>query len=192
VEVPRRAAEEEPAEAAQHGISQVAILPWHRAGLDPTREAVAHHQVGSGAEPLEERHHAREVVAPIRVAHHHVPAARGEAAEVERRAVAADRHVHDASALRLGELLRAVARAVVRHEHLAGHTMALEKLARLAHARADGLRLVEAGHQDRELEGLRPCVRRSGRSTHCNRPDRLHGVRFPPGAKSTGVRAGTI
>ena len=87
VEIAGRAAEEQAADPGQDGVADVPVLPGHRAALDAPAEPVAHDQIVPGAELLQERHQAREVVAVIRVADDDVPSPRGQ-----RRVVQAPHH----------------------------------------------------------------------------------------------------
>src|SRR5207302_1875560 len=88
VEVVHGAAEQEPPDAAQERVADVAVLPRHRPAADPSREAVAHHQLVTLPELLDEGPQVAEIIALVRVAHDDVLAAGGERAVVEGGAVA--------------------------------------------------------------------------------------------------------
>ena len=75
VEVADRCSVEEAADARQERVADPAMEPRHRAGLDATREAVAHHEVVAVAEVLEERPEVLEVVAVVGIGHEHERAA---------------------------------------------------------------------------------------------------------------------
>src|SRR6185369_16829650 len=72
----------------------------------------------------------------------------------ERTAVTPDRRVHDPGARRFRDRLRAVHRTVVGHHDLADDTEARHAAQGLADADLDGLRLVEAGEHNADLDGL--------------------------------------
>ena len=55
---------------------------------------------------------------------------------------------------RLGHALRAVGRAVVGDQHLAGNAGAAQEAHRLHDADLDGLRLVQARHHDGQFDGV--------------------------------------
>ena len=56
------------------GIAEIAVQGRHRAGRDAALEAVAHDEVGAGAQLVDERHRGGEVVAVVGVAHDDVAA----------------------------------------------------------------------------------------------------------------------
>ena len=67
---------EEPAREAQRRVADIAVQLRHRATADAAQEAVAHHQVGAGAELLEEGLQAHEIVAAVGIAHRDIRARR--------------------------------------------------------------------------------------------------------------------
>ena len=103
------------------------------------------------AEPRDEWLELGEVVAVVGVAHDHPAPARGRDPARERGAVSAALDRHDPGAELLRDLLRAVRRAVVGDDDLAGDAEALEGVLRLADADPERPRLVQARHDDREL-----------------------------------------
>ena len=135
-------------------IAQVLVQPRHRAGTDPTLEAVAGHEVVAFAELLDERLELREVVAVVGVSHDHPAAAGSCDSSRQCRAVAALLDRNDARSEPFGDLLRPVGRSVVGDHDLAGDADPLERVQRLADADRDRLRFVQARHHDRELRAL--------------------------------------
>ena len=70
-------------------------------------------------------------------------------------AVAFFLHGHDARAEFFGDGLRAVGAAVVGDQNFAGHSGALDAELRLFNAAGNGLRLVEARHENGQFNGFR-------------------------------------
>ena len=94
-----------------------------------------------------------EVIGGVRVSHHEVGAVRmGEAHQVGV-AVAADGLVHHLHAAGLGDLDRAVGRAVVADDDLAVDACLVERGADLVDALAQTLLFVEDGEDDRDQRG---------------------------------------
>ena len=132
------------ADAAQHG---------HRAGLDGVHP-VPHDQLGTAVELLDEARDLLEVVREVGVDHHDVVAlGLCEAGEVGA-AVAAPRLVHDPGAGETGEDAAAVVGTVVDDDHFAVELGVVEHAPRRVHALADALRLVQAGDDDRDEDGV--------------------------------------
>ena len=123
----------------------------HGAGRDAAGEPVAHDQVVAVAELGDEVFQLGEIVAVVAVAHDHVAAARGLDAAAQRCAVSAPRDVDHAGAVADRDFLAAVVAAVVGDYDLAGYAAALEIVDRLVDTDREGLGLVEARHDDREL-----------------------------------------
>ncbi len=152
MEVTHRTAEEQPADEAQHRVAQIAMQLGHRARADAASEPVAHCQGSAIAQGCDEAAQVREIVAVVRIAHDHEAPASGRDACAQGRAVALDRHVDDARARVTRDRLRAVGRAVVGNENLAGNARLRDEAARLVDAGWQRAILIEAGHQDRQLE----------------------------------------
>src|SRR4051812_44023796 len=123
----------------------------HGAGLDAARKTVAHHQRITLPEFLDEALEKRKIVAIVGVAHDDVASVRSGDSGGERRAVATPRHRNYARTGALGNLARTVARAIVGYYDLAFDAAALQEGARFLHAKAYPSRLVEAGHENRQL-----------------------------------------
>jgi len=153
VEVADAAAEEHPPEERQHGVAEVAVQRGHGVARDPALEPVAHHELVAGAQAFHERADRGEVVAAVGVGHDDVAAARRLDAAHQRGAVPLLRDLDDARAGLLGERLRAVGAAVVGDEDLARGAGVREAGERGAYAGGDRLRLVEARHEHRDLDG---------------------------------------
>ncbi len=136
--------EEEVEDSRQHGIADVAVQPWHRAGLDVVH-AVAHDQLGACLQLRDEARDLAEVVGEIGVGHHDVLAPSGGEARQIGASVAASGLEDDPCAGRLRDLGTAILRVVVDHEHLAVESACLQRGARVADALLDVLLLVQAG-----------------------------------------------
>ncbi len=146
----------------------------HGPGRDPALEAVAHHQLGPAAKLPQHGVEPLEVIGIVGVAHDHIATAGGADAAHQRGPIAAVHHPDHAGAGRLGQGLRAVGRAVVGHQHLTGHAGAGQEAPGLGDTDLQGLRLVEAGHEDGELEARR--ARRGPGRTLVLLPNRhVHG-----------------
>ena len=155
VEVRDRDAEEEASEEGEDGVPEPAVKKRHGARLDPALEARAHDEVVPFLEPGHEGGDLAEVVGVVCVAHDDVtPPRRGDSAE-ERGTVAPLGDGDDPRAGALGDLLRAVGRAVVGHDHLAREPGGAERLDGAPHAAFERLGFVQARHQDRDEEGRR-------------------------------------
>jgi hypothetical protein len=166
-------AEEEVEGAGQYRVADIAVQPRHRARVD-LREAVADDHVGAVLQRLQKRPDLREVVRVVGVAHEDVAAAGGGEAREVGAAVALAGLANHARTRALGELLRAVGRAVVGDHDLARDPLALHRLERLGDDDRDRVRLVEAWDHDRhqQVVGARPASRRGEGG-----PGRGHGSR---------------
>ena len=153
MEVADAGTEEQAADQAEHGIAEVAVQKRHGAGRDAAGEAVAHDEVAAVPQLRHERVEAGEIVAVVGVADDDETAPCRRDAGPQRRAIAALRHRDDAGAARQRIFHRAVGRAVVGDQDLAGDAGAGEVVARLADAGGDRLGFIEARHQDGELDG---------------------------------------
>ena len=155
VKVAGPAAEEQPTDAGQHRVSQVAMQRRHGARLDAALEPVAHHQIVAFAQFFDEGIERAEIVAVVGVGHDDVAASRrGDAAE-QSAAIALARDRDHARTQGLGNFPGAVRAAVVGNQNLAVDIPAVDKIFGLFDADADRLRLVEAGHEHGQLAGSR-------------------------------------
>ena len=136
------------------------LLPVTRANA--TAETMAHHQRVAGTQTVDERIELREIVAVVSVAHDDEFAVRGADAAKEGAPVPLFRDPHDPSPGVTGKLLGSVGRAVVGDQYLPVDAGPLQKATRLAYAGRNRLGLVEAGHENGQLENARR-VRRGGR-----------------------------
>ena len=152
MEVADRDLEEQPADEGEHRIAEIAVQGGHGALCDAALEPVAHDQVRAVAQLCDHGVQVLEIVAVVGVAHDDVLAAGGRDAADQGRAVAALGHGDQARAVRLGDGLGAVGGAVVGDQHLARDAGALEEAAGLVDADRQRFRLVQAGHQNGELE----------------------------------------
>ena len=151
VEVADRDSEEQPADAAQHRIAQVAMQRRHGAGRDAALETIAHHQLVAAPKRLDEGVERAEIVAVVGVAHDHEAAAGGRDAAHQRASVTLVRDRHHAGAETLGNALGPVGAAVVGDQDLSGDLAARHIGQGLLDADADGLGLVETGHENRQF-----------------------------------------
>ena len=156
VEVADLAAEEQPADEAEHRVAEVPVQRGHGPGRDAAGEPVAHHQVRALAQFVNERHQGSEIIAVVGVAHDDVLALGRDDAAHQRVAVALLADRDDAGARLGGQLLAAVCAAVIGDEHLTADTARGQESHRLGHARRHGLRLVEAGHDHGQLHVSSP------------------------------------
>ena len=151
VEVTDLAAEEQAADETQHRVAEVPVQRRHRSRRDPAGEPVAHHQVGTLAQLLDERHQVGEVVAVVGVAHDDVLAVGRDDAAHQRVAVTLVADRHHAGARLFGQPLAAVRTAVVGDQNLTADTTCGQESNSLADARRHGLCLVEARHDHGQL-----------------------------------------
>ena len=131
------------------------MQPWHRAGKDATAtrlEPAALDQFVSLAQALDELRQLAEIVAVVRVAHDHEPSVRGVDAAHQCGAVTLVGHRHDPRPLGARDVHRRVGAAVVGHDNLADDAGRLHGGERLADAGRQCVRLVEAGHDDGQLD----------------------------------------
>ena len=146
-------AKKEAADEAEHRVAEVAVQWGHGAGFDRAGKAVAHDKVVAGLELWQKTGQMLEVVACVRVGHQDIFAARRLDAGHQRRAIASDRHVESPGLQGLRamacepsvEPLSATSTSpfhVVRGKR--GHS--------LIDAEGNCLRLIEAGHQDRQRQ----------------------------------------
>ena len=147
--------EEQAADAGEHRVADVLVLPGHRSRRDPAEKAVAHHEIHADAQLLDERIEPAEVVAVVSVAHDDVAAASVLRAVIQSGPVATLGHMNDSSALSLRDLWRAVRGSVVRHDHFPSKPKTGNAAVSLLNARANRECLVEAGHEHGQLDWLR-------------------------------------
>src|SRR6185437_14700456 len=151
VEVADLAAEEQPADEAEHRVAQVLVQRRHGPRRDPAPEPVAHHQVRALAQFVNKGHQVGEIIGIVGVAHDHVLAVGRDDATHQRVAVTlvADRY-HPGAGVG-GQPLAAVRAAVVGDQHLAADPALGQESHSLADARRHGLCLVEARHDHGQL-----------------------------------------
>ena len=152
VHVAHRGVKEDAADEGQDGVADPPVRPHHRACLDASGEAVAHHQVVAFAQLGDERSNGQEVVAVVGVTHDHELASRRLDAADQGAAVALARHVDDTHPQLPGHRQRAVGAAVVGDDDLRRQAVFLDCLLRLADADGQRLGLVEARHDDRDFD----------------------------------------
>ncbi len=142
-------------EPTQAGVSDPTVVPGHGAGLDLAGEAIAHDQIGAAAKRGEESLEVGEIVALVAVGHDDVAAGGFVEAAAQRVAVAAERLLDHSGAGGGGQSGAVVDRAVVDDDHLAGCRQVGQRRLRLPHAGGHGPRLVEARHDDGDLDRIR-------------------------------------
>jgi len=69
--------EKQAPDAGENGIPEILVQGWHGTGLNAAQEAIAHHQLTSLAQFLQQSRHISEVVAAVGIAHDDISAARG-------------------------------------------------------------------------------------------------------------------
>jgi hypothetical protein len=173
VEVPDPAVEEEPAEPAQQGIADDPVAPGHGRWLDAAPKAIAHDQVVSLAELLDQSWDGSEVVALIGVDDDDVLAPGCLDASTQGAAIATLRDLDDAGVAVPGDLDRAVGAPVVGDDDLTAESGGSEASLGDVNARGQGLGLVETGQDDRDVDG----APRNPRSGCARRPRRDRGLR---------------
>ncbi len=129
----------------------MSVQERHRAVLDAAGEAVAEHEVAAALQLLPERRQRAEVVLPVSIAEDDEPAAGGSDAGVDRVAVACPRLLNDAGAGLFRKFRGAVPAGVVHHQDLPGDSVSVQEPSGFADAAGDGLLLVAAEDQDRQL-----------------------------------------
>ena len=164
--------EEDVEDEGEHRVAEDAVQEGHGAVVDHSAKTRAHHQLVSLAQALEEARNVLECVAVVRVAHHHVATARRLDAGLERRAVSLLLHVDHVRAGLARQLRRAVARAVVGDQHLGLDSGRAACSQRLAHAGGHGLCLVQARHENRELDRREINLRGDVHAVDCRGPFR--------------------
>src|SRR6202035_1036192 len=128
------------------------MRPRHRALLDPACEAVAHDQVVTEPQTLEDWRNLTEVVALVGVAHDDEATRRCRDTAPNRRAVSGFIDGDDLGSVGEGNLLRTIGAAVVRNQDLRAEIQLRDRSTGTVDTFADGLGLVQARHQDREFE----------------------------------------
>src|SRR5690606_5864872 len=115
-------------------------------------EAVAHDQVRASAQLLDEAVERGEIIGVVGVAHDDVAAVRRGDTAAQGSPVAALGDSNDARTQAFSDRLRSIGGAVVGDQHLTGDSRLRQVALRLPNTGADGLRLVEAWHQDGQLQ----------------------------------------
>ena len=150
---------QQPPDAGEDGIPHIPAQERHPLGTGFAGEAVADDDVAAVLQRLPERIERAQVVLAVAIPQNDEMAARGVDAADDGVSVASPRLLHHPRAHRLGAGGRAVAAAVVQHDHFAGDGAPVQELPRLADAVGDGAFLVAAedengqrwdiGHQTR-------------------------------------------
>ena len=158
--------EENSAERAEHGVTEIAMQRRHRSRLDFSAKAIADDEVGTRIQRAMKAGGGEAVkfVAVVRVGHKDIASARAFDAGHERRAVSANRNMDYARAFGGRNLERAVRAAIVGDDYFAGKTAGRDCGERLANADGEGLRLIEAWHHDCHRNGARVGIGRQTRS----------------------------
>ena len=146
--------EEDPADQGQDGIAYPAVRPRHRARFDASEEPVADHQVAAVAQLVDQRRDRGEVIAVVGVAHDYEATSCGIGATNQRAAVALPGDLDHSRAQLPRDHLRAVGAAVVSDDDLGVQTAPLDRLLCFLDAGRERLGLVQAGHDDRNLDRL--------------------------------------
>src|SRR6185437_11332928 len=143
-----------PCHGGEHRVAPDPVEHGHRArlhGATTALQAASLHEFISLAEFGQEARRLCEVIAIVSVPHQDVLAAGRRESAHERAAVALFCYRHDPRAELGGDVLRAVSAAVVGDDDFAGDAVLGERALCADDARLDGVRLVEAGHDDAEL-----------------------------------------
>src|SRR5215472_17399885 len=135
----------------QYRIADAAVTPAHRFRLDLAGEPRAKHIVEAIRDGLDQFGDRREVIGVIGVAHDNdLPAGYAEPLQVGV-SVAAVRLVDDSSPGRHGLEYRTISRSVVRDNDFAAQAGGSDALPRLAHANPNAAFLVEAWHNNADI-----------------------------------------
>jgi hypothetical protein len=144
-------------QAGEDRIAEPAVRPGHRTLVDAAVEPRAEDEVAAVLERVHELPELAQWIRAVGVSHHHVlTAGVRKPREVGAPVAALGLPDHDRS-VRGGDLRRAVGRAVVDDDHLAGPAARLDALPGLVDDRADGALLVQARDDDRDLHGWPRC-----------------------------------
>ena len=135
---------------------------WHRSGPDSPAKAVADDHGVTRSQGFHEGIELRKVIADIGIGHDHESTASRLDTANQRTSVSLAFNVNDTRARHLSQFDRAIGRAVIRNQYLCADTGTPNEVVGLADTDGDRLRLIQAWHQDGQLQqrGLRP--RRSG------------------------------
>ena len=147
-----RRVKEDAADPRQDRVADPAVRPRHRARGDAAKESVPDDEVVAAPQPIDERTDGAEVVAGVGVAHDHEVPIGGFDPTDQRVAVATPRHLDHARAELLRDHNRPVGAAVVGDDDLAVETSGFERPLRALDAGGERLGLVQARHDDRDLD----------------------------------------
>src|SRR5688500_15931375 len=138
VEIADVRAEQKASDERQHRIAEITMERGHCARCDSARESIAHHQLVTATQPLDERLQAAEIVAVVGTAPDTVAAAGAPESSTQRATVTPLLDVHDTRPCGSREPLRAVGRAIVRDEYLAIDPRSRYECTRLGDTAGDG------------------------------------------------------
>jgi hypothetical protein len=124
----------------------------HRARRYATAEPISNDEVNVFAQLLEEGIEPTEVVAVVGIAHDHKGSLRLLYACKEDGAVSTLGYLNDARPVLSCDFGRAICAAIIGDQNLANNASSLEVGKRLIDANAQGLCLIEARHENRELK----------------------------------------
>jgi hypothetical protein len=148
--------------AAQHGVADIAVQPWHRPWHDVVHPVSDDH-VRTAFERFQETGDLLEVVGLVRVRGDDVGAAGGGEPGQVGAAVTPPLLVHDPSSRGRRECRAVVLGTIISDDHLAVDLVFIENLTGRADTGPDALFLVQAGNDNRNLHPV-------GRSSHCPQP----------------------
>ncbi len=153
VEVAYIAAEEDAPDRGEHRIAQVAVQWRHGTGGNPTAEAVAHHQIGTGTKLIEEWLEPGKVVAIIGIAHDHVASTGSADAGHECATITTASRDRQSGTVGQGDGRGFIGASIVGNNDFTDNLMFVQKALCLDDTTGEGLSFVEAGHHDREFAG---------------------------------------
>jgi len=154
MKIPDGRVKEPAAEEAEHRVAEIAMQRRHRPRGDATGKAVTHDQLPALPQAGQKFVQRTEIVAAVAVAHDDETSARSRNATDQGRAVTFRGDGHHPRPERRGDIRRTVVAAVVGNQHLADDTGALQEGLGLLDAGGESARLVQTGHEDRQLRHL--------------------------------------
>ena len=155
MEVLSGAFKKDSADQGKHGVADPAVFPRHGAWHNrpaASGHSAAHDEIVAIAEFFDKRADLGEVVAIIGVAHDHPASVGGFDSVAQGVAVAFLGDANHAGAGAFGEFDRAVGAPVIGDEHFALEAEIGEGFFGFEDAALESFRLVEAGHEDSEVE----------------------------------------
>ncbi len=156
MEIVDGSAEEETSDEGEGGVADPAVFPGHGTGGDGSaaaRHAATHDQVVAFTEFRHEPADVREIVGIVGITHEDPAATGGIEATAQGVAVALGRDTFDTGAQAFGNFDGAVGGAVVGDEDFALDAGLADAFLGFADADGQRLRLIEAGHDDGEIDG---------------------------------------